>query len=402
MHLDIPIGWNNRVASLIYDILIKYSFGKSNLWVKLAVSAGQNGLTDLLVFTGQPRKLYYDAERNVKYCYLGSRVFPNGSRDGFKCTLPLADFDDVDYVVPVFEITCDPNGSHPTPYICVPEVGPYDNWTQANRLALRLDYKKNDEICGRYQHAHDHTFPYFGLGYSEHNKHLNEPWAQVMAWIAALTNFDWAERTWFQHWALTPYTVTIEFMRPSELHEALIVTNPGPKKIEEPPKLVDPEGSIDALNKLYGMKHREITVNYWSPRLLSSGRTSCDSCYISVNNPSTLHCQPSCRTCTPKQVAVHNSRKLVWTCEFCMSLGRVCTFTPEGYLDKHLESLTSLAYVKVPMSHLDILANEKHVARLLLDGAKIKEFGKPINMVDSGLHTRRTDLNMMGTKRTIV
>lgn len=281
MHPDIPVEWDDNMGTLMYDILIKYNFGQSNLWVKTTTSSSQTGTVDMFTFTGQPRKVYRNLERGFKYCFLGARMFPSGWQDEFRCILPLGDFYDVDYVIPTFEITRNPSDSHPTPYANVPEIGPWDNWKQARRLALRIDHIKDGKVIGQYQHSHDHTFPYtkYGLG-SEHTNFLAGAWSRVMAWIAALTNVKWANRSWFRHWAIQPYDVIVEEITPCFASQQMVISQSGPREIQEPPKRIHVENNMRMMDELYAREHPETSIGAWSWKLLPSGRETCDACHM--------------------------------------------------------------------------------------------------------------------------
>ncbi|KAF4842404.1 hypothetical protein CGCSCA4_v008759 [Colletotrichum siamense] len=382
MHPDIPVEWDDNMGTLMYDILIKYNFGQSNLWVKTTTSSSQTGTVDMFTFTGQPRKVYRNLERGFKYCFLGARMFPSGWQDEFRCILPLGDFYDVDYVIPTFEITRNPSDSHPTPYANVPEIGPWDNWKQARRLALRIDHIKDGKVIGQYQHSHDHTFPYtkYGLG-SEHTNFLAGAWSRVMAWIAALTNVKWANRSWFRHWAIQPYEVIVEEITPCFASQQMVISQSGPREIQEPPKRIHVENNMRMMYELYAREHPEMSIGAWSRKLLPSGRETCDACHMAMSNPAAMHCPLTCLDCSPQQVNLPNSRKTVWACDFCVSVGRVCTFTPERYLDQHFDDFKSLGYARVLGGHRQLSDSEKRTARLLLNGACIPEYRKEVNPV---------------------
>ncbi|KAF9871528.1 hypothetical protein CkaCkLH20_10939 [Colletotrichum karsti] len=379
MYPEIPPDWADTLGDLTHNILIKYNFFNQGIWVKTTSAGSKNGSVDMLTFTGQPRKVTHNKHTGGKCCYLGARQFPTGWVDRFKCALPLGDFHDVDYVVPVFEITRNPRDSHPTPYVSVPLIGPWENWTQARRLALRIDHMKDGKIVGQYQHAHDHTFPFPVRG-SPHNSFLSGAWSRAMAWIATLTNFEWADRSWFRHWALQPYVVTIEEIGLSYLDQSMVINQPIRGKTQEPPKRINVEVNMEELDKLYRRGQWEMPVDCWSPSL-PSGRTTCDACHISMANPSAMHCPVVCIDCAPTKINIPNTNKTRWVCDFCRSLGRVCTFTPEDYLDLHFDTFKSLGYARVLGNHPEISSGEEYTARILLEDAAMPDFVKERNLV---------------------
>lgn len=272
----------------------------------------------MFTFTGQPRKVYRNLERGFKYCFLGARMFPSSWQDEFRCILPLGDFYDVDYVIPTFEITRNPSESHPTPYANVPEIGPWDNWKQARRLALRIDHIKDGKVIGQYQHSHDHTFPYtkHGPG-SEHTNFLAGAWSRVMAWIAALTNVKWANRSWFRHWAIQPYDVIVEEITPCFASQQMVIFQSDPKEIQEPPKRVHVENNMRMMYELYAREHPEMSIGAWSRKLLPSGRETCDACHMVsksdmpsrtnlTNMPRPCRTPPLCTAHSPAWIALRS------------------------------------------------------------------------------------------------
>lgn len=81
-----------------------------------------------------------------------------------------------------------------------------------------------------------------------------------------------------------------------------------------------------------------------------------------------MYCPLPCRDCRPRPVPV-SSQVCVFTCDFCQSLGRACTFTPEDYIDLNVKSFMSLGYAKPESNHRHLTAEEARTSQLLLDGA---------------------------------
>ncbi|KAF6812666.1 hypothetical protein CMUS01_13005 [Colletotrichum musicola] len=360
--------WDDSIAALTCKVLVEFSEGQFNVWLRTFSSGRETGTVSMFVFTGQPRKLDTNLGRGTKFCTLGSRTFPGIGQENCVCSFPLHEYQDVEYVAPVFEITTSTKQEHPSPYVRVPEPGPYNNWPQVHRLALRFDRVVKGEVVSQYYHAHEHIFPYAKYSGSPHSRHLTGPWCTAMGWIAALMNFEWAERPTFDHWALTPFDVTLESLTPRS--GGTLFSQPSPKKVQEPPKIARLGYSDVPLTNLYGKEHDQMSIGIWYDTLLPSGRRTCDSCYMSTTKSSLMYCPLPCRDCRPRPIPV-SSQVFVFTCEFCQSLGRACTFTPEDYIDLNAKSFTSLGYAKPqPQSiHRQITAEEKRTSMLLLQEA---------------------------------
>lgn len=274
--------WDDSIAALTCKILVEFGEGQSNVWLRTSSLGRKTSNVSMFVFTGQPRKLETNLGRGTKFCTLGSRTFPGVGQENCICSFPLHEYQDVDYVVPVFEITTSTKQAHPSPYVKVPEPGPYNSWPQVHRLALRFDRCSNGEVVSRYYHAHEHTFPYAKFSGSQHGRHLTGPWCTAMGWIAALMNFEWAERPAFDHWALTPFDVTLEILTPQA--GGVLLYQSGPKTVQEPPRIARLGYSDIPLANMYGKQHDQMSIGIWYDTLLPSGRRTCDSCYmVSVN-----------------------------------------------------------------------------------------------------------------------
>ncbi|KAJ0165901.1 hypothetical protein CTA2_9556 [Colletotrichum tanaceti] len=196
------LNWSSPVMEMFHD--------EAGLWTRILVK-DVHGTPLYWQFRGPPRRVRDDKyvnEADRKTIGLLSRRMPSGmghssDQQFFRISLrqdageswPVKPGE---YVVPVVEIMCDPDAIHPHVYAAVPDVGGFDCWAQARRVAIRVEYlDERGDTYSRYCRPRRIFCFYKSLpashGTPEQIHCLERGWSRIMSLMATFI-WDWQNR----------------------------------------------------------------------------------------------------------------------------------------------------------------------------------------------------------------
>ncbi|RKU44065.1 hypothetical protein DL546_006511 [Coniochaeta pulveracea] len=244
----------------------------------------------------------------------------------------------------VVEIMIPHNGRHPrhpTPFYPVPDIGPFDMYSDVAAMAIRIEWQKDDGqwisrplTLTRTKLASSAT----GTGitttkFGPEVEYMTMAWLRCVKFMGSLMQWEWQSKKPFVQ-LMVRYPGRVRCIETDFLGQKYVVSIAD--KIKRPePKLLDLEQTAALLRKRYGSENMMIGLppkkGWWAvPGEDMRGlinRTRCDMCVFSNDNRS---------KCTNRK-ASHEQGTEKFSCDLCKSLRRWCTWTRVANDRVHIE-----------------------------------------------------------------
>lgn len=274
---------------------------ETNVWIQTAV-LGKDGNPLKFIFTTSPRRV--NGDRRVQLFHSK----PGHNPAHFRPTLSKEQFPEIQpgsLVNVVLEVMAH-DKPHPYPYIDVPVVGPIDCWSQASRLAIRIEFQDQEGNWATKWLLQ--TSPFYPLksyikdavdweAAGEITQHMDISWLHCMKILSGLFCWEWAEDSILTSNLLRPYTCVVRQWQMDFVHQRIILRSPE-KQIKPVPRLLSCDDTTDRIEEIFGY---EVNIGLFPGKELvwkngtRMSRERYDLCQVSLFStfsPSTLFCFP--------------------------------------------------------------------------------------------------------------
>jgi hypothetical protein len=268
------------------------------------------------------------------------------------------------------EITCDREIKHPSPWVQIPVVGPFDSWYQATRLGIRIEFQdEKGQWKSQYLKSDYHemvasrTSPAEITALGEEIHHMDITWVDAIKIIATLLHWRWQPDGAMSRQILTPFIIKRRSMNFNFHSQQLVIDNI--PLVDVPcPKLLTLDETSRLIEKRFGF---DISIGFLPNPILmrpnhsvaSVGRyrTKCDLCSVvslqlislsilGLRILTSAKAGPRARNlselCNTRWVVRKVSGMELLQCPLSATLGRFCTFTERV---EEREDLGDLVYV---------------------------------------------------------
>ncbi|KAF5536104.1 hypothetical protein FNAPI_11859 [Fusarium napiforme] len=364
----IGLNWSVPLAEgIIHD---------TNLFVRTTTSADvSTGRPAMWTFRTHPRRIMVD-KRIAVLGGLGNNTQP----PKFRPHIPFegTNLGPGSLVNVVIEITVDSTTRHPFPFVQLPKCGPFDNWEEAFRLGIRIEFEEAGIWKTRY--LKQESFITFGVKiksmkasqFGAELDHLELGWLHSIKAIGALLNWRWqqdedvlVQRVW------VPYRCRLRAIEFDFFKQQLVVTDV-PYVSKQRPKTLTLDETADMIEGEFG---EDVHIGCLPDNVLMQtpgnwgGRRKCDLCWVAGENIRIT------KQCTSGRQVVKNIGGMdLVQCPFSAAMGRYCTFT-ENVANR--EDLRDLLYRRSDNYEIKVIDTPPNVFQYLEMREKLNEEAAP-------------------------
>ncbi|RBQ73882.1 hypothetical protein FVER14953_20403 [Fusarium verticillioides] len=319
--------------------ILERSFVDANLWVR-TTTLGEKRQAYMYQFRTHPKRVQKDRQIIV---FIGKRnkeaaTVPRAfklplTQDLFPSARPGS------IVNVVIEIMANPDTKHPYPYVEIPSIGPFDIWTEAMRLGIRIEFL-DDNGSWRARYLRSAQYIPFTTGitalkkvdYGDSAPSINcfeVNWVHCMKVLATLLQWKWKPQgNMLAKRVFIPYNGRVRHYDFQFVKQQIILSDPEPINVPLP-KLRTLDETADLIETTFG---HDVHIAYFpGPELLwteqsKTSRYKCDLCHIGFMNLNGTGTFQIAKKCEQQVIDTKEGRNLV-QCKFSAALGRYCTFT---------------------------------------------------------------------------
>ncbi|KLO83720.1 Uncharacterized protein LW93_503 [Fusarium fujikuroi] len=320
--------------------ILERSFIDANLWVQ-TTTLDEVQRPHMYQFRTHPKRLQKNRQI-ILFIGKRSKEAPTVPR-AFKVPIPATEFPTVQpgsIVNVVIEIMANAEDKHLYPWLEIPPIGPFDCWTEAMRVGIRIEYLDDDgQWKARYLFHTQHS------PFTEHIKALKPAeygndrefveclevgWLHCMKVMTALLKWNWQP-----HQSMLAKRVFISYngrVRKYDLDffNQRIVLSDASTTNRDLPRLRTLEETSDLIETTFG---HDVHIGYlpgpelmWDPQQRAVRKT-CDLCRMGNRSMARGGGQFNIALkCVHNQITVKEGKPLV-QCKFSAALRRYCTFT---------------------------------------------------------------------------
>lgn len=304
-----------------------------------------------------------------------------------------------DKVVANIEIMKDEHAIHPHAWALMPTIGPFDKWHHGNRLAIRLEWFKDDKIRTVFAHAGQSFRFYKKKDLSDANydgdysitRHMPVVWSLAMQLLATLLGWEWdyqgPQSQILNTRRIEPWPARVKMAKFDFQDQAIRVTPQGKFKMAAPRLLTMDDTAqllLDEYGKdlVVGIPHENLFKGNW---MTNPGRQRpakcCDLCDFLGLDFSRSNKDPdyvrkfrpgasSDLKCVTKEVRKLPGGETLHSCQRCELLCRYCTFSSRHKLWGDLEKYRTLSlYARPNNPVMDVPRIGQGLEELVFDGA---------------------------------
>jgi hypothetical protein len=338
-----------------------------NVWTERRLTRmtihGEDGQPKVYQFRGLTRRLQGTSMNPscVLFMDRDEGRFPRS----MPCVVPLRDCPGLkrqDTVHVVIEIMVNPEERHPTPFLPVPSVGPFDIFGEAARLAIKIEWLDKDKdkwmstalsAAYRTSTVADHfknrktTKDYHDYG--EQAAYLPVRWVQCLKLMSTLMKWTWKAAGRDQEWVklLEPWMNVKIRSQDFGFVDLKYTVRDIPVTQRQAPVPWDMEDTAYKIDQKFG---RTVAIGSCPPGFFAghlgaySAKTRQVSCDMSRNRA-----KVSTET-NQREVTKHGTRVML-TCQWCEPLRRYCTFTKIPPGNTHDDIVPGLTWAKARTSY---------------------------------------------------
>ncbi|KAJ4130098.1 hypothetical protein NW768_007076 [Fusarium equiseti] len=316
---------------------------ETNTWIQTTIPATKNedGIEEkpMWSFRTTPKRL---TERQRVWLFTGR---PNTRPTALRLQLPTdgTSLKAGSVVNVVVEIMCNENDKHRYPYVQIPSIGPFDCWTEALRLGIRMEYQDDH---GRWQSRYvkndlhemltARMQPSEIAALGDEVKHIEVTWHHAIKIITTLLGWRWQPDNALSRQVWPPFISKRRTMDFDFFNQRLVVGE-GPVVEKQLPRLLTLDQTANLIENQFGTG---VTIgvlpdsilmqpNYYPSHQLQ--RQKCDLCYMaswrSDRGEAGGRGRALSSLCLERRVVQTEGGGGLLQCPFSAALGRYCTFT---------------------------------------------------------------------------
>ncbi|KAF4989132.1 hypothetical protein FGRMN_9317 [Fusarium graminum] len=315
---------------------------EANMWIGTKIPSVDD-MPAMWSFRTQPKRL--TARRGVGILY-GSRK--NSQPVRLRRIMPVEE----GRLVPgsiinvVLEIMIDAEIKHPYSYLQLPAIGPLDCWSEAFRLAIRIEFEDEGKwyskyltqasvipFSSRYKNSKQPDDPAYGIN------NIDVDWIHAIKTVSALLNWRWQPDNALSRRVWSPYVTRTRTMEFDFFNQQLVIGTL-PITDKQCPRVLTLDETSDLIEAEFGL---DVNIGHLpSPILVqdpeggnaAAKRNKCDLCYVAKNMKLSRRCLERAAVTTVDGIELLQ-------CPLSVLLGRYCTFT-DGI--EHREDLRGLVF----------------------------------------------------------
>lgn len=270
---------------LLEDLNPKYK--ETDTWIRRRCPARQ-AMPECWVFRSPPRKVVPDNPAFKFSCRESDDVPKEFSVYLSTEELDLLRQNRASLINCVIEITVNPEEKHPSPWMNMPAIGPFDCWPQASRLGMRIEFV---DAAGTWKslYLQSRKFRQLSKSYRFHLPfpeqfgkeldHIEMDWLHCMRVMAALLNWKWQLRHGYTQHVWVPYKAEVRIVEYIFLAQRYMTSTPSATSMLCP-RLLSLEETTESIEKLLG----PALPLAWGKIMLQPSRR-CDLCVVSYSVP---------------------------------------------------------------------------------------------------------------------